>query len=469
MEVGDIRFSSLNELKWSFVVSGVYNGAVMGKACIKLQKIGDKVIFGKQIGDEDVMSDANNQMFLIAWAIIRVENNQNWCWSLSFLMDDLNLGDKGGINMISDGHTGLIQAIVVWLPNAEHRKCTRHIYANFKKRWSGLLFKRLFWAAVATSMENPNSWCNATFENEISEIFNLRILGARGKPIITILEDIGVEVDDQAMHILLLGLTADVCAVVDSFHTTHEMWKRIQRLKKGIEIGIQEKGIILLDELEKFTYTEGETIGSYFKRISELINDLDINKLTQKTVHTNLKFPNDLQPEWTHFVTRVKQPMDLNYTNRIRVKDSTYYTERLILVQQEEVGIPLIVEQHDFLSYASDEKRKEWEHTANYLFMTKLQSASPNTNTTPVYDTDGISKVHNFDHCYDNAIYNLFTHMDFDGDDSEQQAVNDEETKAYFESLLYNFNVKFDKRVMVNRNDKVEIERLTTELEQYKA
>ncbi|GJY92059.1 hypothetical protein Tco_0507841 [Tanacetum coccineum] len=61
-----------------------------------------------------------------------------------------------------------------------------------------------------------------------------------------------VEADDQAMHILLLGLPTDVYAAVDSCQTTHEMWKKIQRLKKGIEIGIQEKSIILLDELEKF-------------------------------------------------------------------------------------------------------------------------------------------------------------------------------------------------------------------------
>nr|GEU83224.1 hypothetical protein [Tanacetum cinerariifolium] len=48
---------------------------------------------------------------------------------------------------------------------------------------------------------NPNSWCRAyfdmnicsvTFENEISESFNSRILGARGKPIITMLEEISV-------------------------------------------------------------------------------------------------------------------------------------------------------------------------------------------------------------------------------------------------------------------------------------
>ncbi|GJZ14211.1 hypothetical protein Tco_0549441 [Tanacetum coccineum] len=60
-----------------------------------------------------------------------------------------------------------------------------------------------------------------------------------------------------------------------------------------------------------------------------------------------------------------------NYTNKSRVKDSTYYTERLMLVQNEKVGIPLTVEQHDFLAYASYEEREDWEVNANCILMTK--------------------------------------------------------------------------------------------------
>ncbi|GKG15440.1 hypothetical protein Tco_0357763, partial [Tanacetum coccineum] len=34
--------------------------------------------------------------------------------------DALNLGDGGGISIISDGHKGLLQAVADWLPNAKH-------------------------------------------------------------------------------------------------------------------------------------------------------------------------------------------------------------------------------------------------------------------------------------------------------------------------------------------------------------
>ena len=118
---------------------------------------------------------------------------------------------------------GLLDAVRDWLPNAEHRKCTRHLYANFKKKFTGVQYQRLFWTAASSTLEqqfefymeqikqidqaaydwlierNPNSWSRAffaldrkcaSFENGISESFNRAILGPRSRPIITMLEDI---------------------------------------------------------------------------------------------------------------------------------------------------------------------------------------------------------------------------------------------------------------------------------------
>ncbi|GKA49751.1 calcium/proton exchanger, partial [Tanacetum coccineum] len=140
-----------------------------------------------------------------------------------FKSDDLELDDGDGATIISDGHKGLLEAVRVWLPRAQHRQCTRHIYANFKRKWTGTHYRRLFWAAAATTIRmvyqqnmeeirqldqeaynyligrDPSTWsraffgtnnCSASFENGISESFNSRILVARGKPIITMLEDI---------------------------------------------------------------------------------------------------------------------------------------------------------------------------------------------------------------------------------------------------------------------------------------
>lgn len=52
--------------------------------------------------------DANNQMYPIAWAVVRVENAENWKWFLSLVHDDLSLNYGNGITVISDSHKVLL-------------------------------------------------------------------------------------------------------------------------------------------------------------------------------------------------------------------------------------------------------------------------------------------------------------------------------------------------------------------------
>ncbi|GJX80913.1 hypothetical protein Tco_0329062 [Tanacetum coccineum] len=61
--------------------------------------------------DESANGDANNQMYPIAWAVVRVENAYNRGWFLHLLHDDLSLNDGNGITIISDSHKGLIDAV----------------------------------------------------------------------------------------------------------------------------------------------------------------------------------------------------------------------------------------------------------------------------------------------------------------------------------------------------------------------
>nr|GEU62703.1 hypothetical protein [Tanacetum cinerariifolium] len=48
--------------------------------------------------------DANNKMYPIAWAVVKVKNIDNWSWFLSLLYDDLNLQQGTGLTLISDSH-----------------------------------------------------------------------------------------------------------------------------------------------------------------------------------------------------------------------------------------------------------------------------------------------------------------------------------------------------------------------------
>nr|GEW85275.1 hypothetical protein CTI12_AA105810 [Tanacetum cinerariifolium] len=48
--------------------------------------------------------DANNQIYPIAWAVVRVENAENWSCFLALLHDDLALNDGTCITIMSDSH-----------------------------------------------------------------------------------------------------------------------------------------------------------------------------------------------------------------------------------------------------------------------------------------------------------------------------------------------------------------------------
>lgn len=117
---------------------------------------------------------------------------------------------------------GLIPSFEAVVPNADHRICLRHLYANFRNEGhKGLLLKDKLWKIASTytvhgflrEMEelkqmsipahaylekvDPRGWARAFFNtapkcdmlmNNICECFNAYIVKARDKPIITMLE-----------------------------------------------------------------------------------------------------------------------------------------------------------------------------------------------------------------------------------------------------------------------------------------
>nr|GEZ07743.1 hypothetical protein [Tanacetum cinerariifolium] len=95
-----------------------------------------------------------------------------------------------------------------------------------------------------------------------------------------------IEADDQAIQTILLGLPEDIYAAVDSCETAQEIWLRVQQMMKGSDIGIQEKKA------------------------------------------NNLKFLNNLQPEWSRHVSIIHQTKDLHTTNYTQLYDFLKYNQK---------------------------------------------------------------------------------------------------------------------------------------------
>nr|GFC69224.1 hypothetical protein [Tanacetum cinerariifolium] len=103
---------------------------------------------------------------------------------------------------------------------------------------------------------------------------------------------------------------------------------------KGSDIGIQEKKAKLFNEWERFTSNEGESIESYYHRFLKLINDLKRNKHFPEKIASNLKFLNNLQPEWSRHVTIVHQTKDLHTSDYTQLYDFLKYNQKENYLQQ---------------------------------------------------------------------------------------------------------------------------------------
>ena len=128
-----------------------------------------------------------------------------------------------GLCFMSDRQKGILNALEQVFPLALKRYCYRHIYANFKMKFPGLLLKKTFWRAYSSPnctefnekmeklkaisssghkwlMEIPiQHWVKHTFPpftkyahvtNNMAESFNNWINGYRVMPVVRMLEEI---------------------------------------------------------------------------------------------------------------------------------------------------------------------------------------------------------------------------------------------------------------------------------------
>ncbi|GJS94482.1 multidrug resistance-associated protein 5 [Tanacetum coccineum] len=241
--------------------------------------IGLMVVFENHNGKGNLLSavgrDGNNQIYPIAWAVVSVENKDNWVWFMELLISDLGLPSGQGLTIISDQHNGIIEAAKQVMPMAEHRQCARHIYANFRKKYTGVLYRNLFWQAAKATYptmfekvmkeiqcinkdaykhlmdRHPESWSRAYFttdkacdavENGISECFNALIVDDRRKPIINMLEDIRLLCMDRSQRMREKhekwndGICPNIKKKLEKCKDDHRFWKVIASGQTSFEV-----------------------------------------------------------------------------------------------------------------------------------------------------------------------------------------------------------------------------------------
>ncbi|GJW15785.1 multidrug resistance-associated protein 5, partial [Tanacetum coccineum] len=142
--------------------------------------------------------DGNNHIYLVAWAVVNVENKENWTWFLELLEQDLGSIRGNGLTLMSDQHKGLIEDVKDVMPNAKHWQSS---YPQLFNKIMDKIKSANPNAHKYLMDKNPKTWSRAFFEvdrgceaieNGFSECFNSVIVNVRHKPLLTMLEAIRV-------------------------------------------------------------------------------------------------------------------------------------------------------------------------------------------------------------------------------------------------------------------------------------
>ncbi|GJU12496.1 retrovirus-related pol polyprotein from transposon TNT 1-94 [Tanacetum coccineum] len=127
--------------------------------------------------------------------------------------------------------------------------------------------------------------------------------------------------EKEAIFLLLTGIGDEIYSTVDACNTANEMWIAIERLQQGESLNVQDVKTNLFWEFGKFTSRDGESMESYYSRFYKLMNELTRNNLQVTTMQVNVQFLQQLQPEWSRFVTIVKQAEKIDTVSYHRLFD----------------------------------------------------------------------------------------------------------------------------------------------------
>ncbi|GJV65814.1 hypothetical protein Tco_1476642 [Tanacetum coccineum] len=100
--------------------------------------------------------------------------------------------------------------------------------------------------------------------------------------------------EKEAIFLLLTGIGDEIYSTIDACKTANEM---------------------------KFTSHDGESMESYYFKFYKMMNELTRNNLQVETMQVNVQFLQQLQPEWSRFVTNVKQTEKLDEVSYHRYFD----------------------------------------------------------------------------------------------------------------------------------------------------
>nr|GEW14835.1 hypothetical protein [Tanacetum cinerariifolium] len=140
-----------------------------------------------------------------------------------------------------------------------------------------------------------------------------------------------------------------------SCETSKEIWERVRQMMKGSDIGEQEKKAKLFNKWEKFT-----------------------NKHSPKNIVANLRFLNNLEPEWKRHVTIVRQTKNLHEADFTQIYDLNMNQDEV-----NELRVERLVKTHDplaLMAYSQNSYNFPATHNDQSSSSTHSQQSFPINN-----------------------------------------------------------------------------------------
>nr|GEZ34807.1 hypothetical protein [Tanacetum cinerariifolium] len=264
-------------------------------------------------------------------------------------------------------------------------------------------------------------------------------------------------------NILLQGLPKDIYTLINHYTDAKDIWDNVKMLLEGSELTKEDQESQLYDDFKHFRQHKGETIHDYYVRFTKLIDIRNI-KMTMSKMQLNLKFVNNMLPEWGRFVIAVKRNRGLRDSNYDQLGQGTNpwgrgasgfggvqnrvgnaNRDKMLLMQAQENGVALDEEQLLFLAGGQDtaidedvddqpvqdlalnvdnvfqaddcdafDSDVDEALMAQTMFMANLSSVDPvNDEAEPSYDSDILSEYEKDNVVpviHSNDIYTLINH-----------------------------------------------------------
>nr|GEV28263.1 hypothetical protein [Tanacetum cinerariifolium] len=231
-----------------------------------------------------------------------------------------------------------------------------------------------------------------------------------------------IKADDQAIQTILLGLSEDIYAAVDTPHQDQSSFNQNylqQPIPNPEDITdlttAMNMVLALMAKAFKLNYstpTNNNQRNSSNPRNRQIVQPGSRNQFRKYAGQNagNLTGYNDVQNIRNQIGNGnlVAARAEGNATGPRRM-DAAYLQTNLLIAQKEEARIQLQAEEYDLMAAAADLDEIK-EVNANCILMANLQQASTSgtqTDSAPVYDSDGSTEVH--ENCDDNEIFNMFT------------------------------------------------------------